>query len=73
MEDELEPNTIKREIVALVMESALYFTVPLQGRLQFIKFFSQPAVLNAIFDPQIHHEARMNDLTNHEEIWINFS
>jgi hypothetical protein len=73
MEDELEPNTIKREIVALVMESALYFTVPLQRRLQFIKFFSQPAVLNAIFYPQIQQEPRMNDLTNHEEIWINFS
>jgi hypothetical protein len=54
MEDELEPNTIRREIVALVMESASYFNIPLQRRLQFIKFFSQPAVLNAMFGPQIH-------------------
>jgi hypothetical protein len=35
---------IKREIVAAFMKSPLYFTIPLDKRLAFIKFFSQPTV-----------------------------
>jgi hypothetical protein len=62
---------IKREILAIVMKSPLYFTIPLQGRLQFIKFFSQDAVFNEIFDPQICQEDRKDDdLKKHEEIWF---
>jgi hypothetical protein len=49
----MEALKIKREIVAILMKSPLYFTVPPQVRLQFVKFFSQPPVFNAISDPQI--------------------
>jgi hypothetical protein len=41
-------HKIKREIVALFMESPLYFTIPLQKRLEFIRFFSQQPVFNNI-------------------------
>ena len=39
---------IKREIVAVFMESPLYFTIPLKKRLEFIMFFSQQPVYNHI-------------------------
>ena len=39
---------IKREIVALVMESPLYFTIPLRKRLDFIRFLSQQSVFMQI-------------------------
>jgi hypothetical protein len=58
----VEPLKIKREIVALVMKSPLYFTVPLQRRLQFIKFFSQQAVFNAICECQIYAAIQKDDL-----------
>ncbi len=32
---------IKRELLAVLMESPFYFTIPLKRRLEFIKFFSQ--------------------------------
>ena len=51
---------IKREIVASVMESRLYFTIPLQERLQFIKFFSQPPVFNAISNLKIRQADRQD-------------
>jgi hypothetical protein len=37
---------LKREIVAAFMDSPLYFTIPLDKRLVFIKFFSQPTVFS---------------------------
>jgi hypothetical protein len=42
----METPKIKREIVAAFMESPLYFTIPLDKRLVFIKFFSQPTVFS---------------------------
>jgi hypothetical protein len=56
------PLKIKREIVSIVMESSFYFTIPLQRRLQFIKFFSQQPVFNAILDPQLCQADRKDDL-----------
>jgi hypothetical protein len=54
----MDDRKIKREIVASVMESRLYFTIPLWERLQFIKFFSQQSVFNAISNPKIHQANR---------------
>jgi hypothetical protein len=54
----MEPLKIKKEIVAVVMKSPSYFTIPLQRRLQFIKFFSQQKVFNAILDPPLGQVAR---------------
>jgi hypothetical protein len=39
---------IKREIVAVFMESPLYFSIPLKKRLEFIIFFSQQPVYNHV-------------------------
>ena len=44
----MENSKIKREIVAMVMKSPHYFTIPLSRRLQFIKFFSQESVFHLI-------------------------
>ena len=44
----METRKIKREIVAVLMESPLYFTIPLKKRLEFIMFFSQQPVYNHI-------------------------
>jgi hypothetical protein len=44
----MESAKIKREIVALFMESPLYFTIPLKRRLEFVMFFSQKPVYNHI-------------------------
>ena len=43
----MEPLKIKREVVAAFMKSPLYFTIPLDKRLVFIKFFSQPTVYSS--------------------------
>ncbi|MGA9755163.1 MAG: hypothetical protein WBV23_08455 [Desulfobaccales bacterium] len=40
----MERHKIKREIVAVFMESPFYFTIPVKKRLEFIKFFSQKPV-----------------------------
>ena len=40
----MERHKIKREIVAVFMESPFYFTIPVKRRLEFIKFFSQKPV-----------------------------
>jgi hypothetical protein len=40
---------IKRDLLAILMESPLYFTIPLKRRLEFIKFFSQQAVYELIW------------------------
>ncbi|MFZ0050723.1 MAG: hypothetical protein WAK96_03025 [Desulfobaccales bacterium] len=39
---------IKREIMAVLMESPLYFTIPLRKRLEFLKLFSQQSVPHRI-------------------------
>jgi hypothetical protein len=44
----MERTKIKREIVAVFMQSPFYFTIPLQERLEFINFFSQHPVYNHI-------------------------
>jgi hypothetical protein len=38
---------IQRKLLAILMESPLYFTIPLKRRLEFIKFFSQRFVNNS--------------------------
>jgi hypothetical protein len=43
----METLKIKREVVAAFMKSPLYFTIPLDKRLEFIKFFSQPTVYSS--------------------------
>jgi hypothetical protein len=49
----VKTHKIKREIVALVMESPLYFTIPLRKRLDFIKFLSQQTVFDKVSDLDI--------------------
>jgi hypothetical protein len=44
----METPKIKREIVAVFMESPLYFTIPLKKRLEFLMFFSQQPVYDNI-------------------------
>jgi hypothetical protein len=39
---------IKREILAVLMESPFYFTIPLKRRLEFLKFCSQKSVYHRI-------------------------
>jgi hypothetical protein len=46
----METSKIKREIVAVLMESPLYFSIPLKKRLEFIMFFSQKTVYNLILE-----------------------
>lgn len=41
---------IERKILAVLMESPFYFTIPLQRRLEFLKFFSQQSVYNEIYE-----------------------
>jgi hypothetical protein len=48
----MESRKINKEIVAIFMESPLYFTVPLERRLKFIKFFSQKPVFNTMYNPK---------------------
>ena len=38
----------KKELLAVLMESPLYFSIPLQKRLEFIKFFSQQSVYHQL-------------------------
>jgi hypothetical protein len=45
---------IKKEIVAVFMESPLYFTIPLKKRLEFIMFFSQKPIYNHICELNEH-------------------
>jgi len=46
----MDTSKIKREIVAVFMESPFYFTIPLKKRLEFIMFFSQKPVYNQIVE-----------------------
>jgi hypothetical protein len=50
----METPKIKREIVAVLMESPLYFTIPLKKRLEFIMFFSKQPIYNYICDLNKH-------------------
>ncbi len=40
---------IKKELVAVLMESPFYFTIPLHKRLKFIMFFAQHSVYQRIW------------------------
>jgi hypothetical protein len=68
----MEALKIKREIMAVVMKGPLYFTIPLQRRLQFIKFFSQQSVFNAILDPQLRQGVRKDDLKRLDRALVKF-
>ncbi len=46
----MERHKIKREIVAVFMESPFYFTIPVKRRLEFIKFFSQKPVCRHVWN-----------------------
>jgi hypothetical protein len=48
----MESRKINKEIVAIFMESPLYFSIPLERRLIFIKFFSQKPVFNTMHNPK---------------------
>jgi hypothetical protein len=50
----MEEAKIKKEIVAIFMESPFYFTIPLAKRLAFIKFFSQKSIYRTIIDTGLH-------------------
>jgi hypothetical protein len=50
----MKTRKIKREIVAVFMESPLYFTIPLKKRLEFIMFFSQQLVYKNICELNKH-------------------
>ena len=45
---------IKREILAVFMESPIYFTIPLKTRLEFLKFFSQKSVYHRLCEYNEH-------------------
>jgi hypothetical protein len=44
----MERAGIRRELLRVLMESPLYFTIPLQRRLELIKFFSQQSVYQLV-------------------------
>ena len=50
----MERRKIRREIVAVFIESPLYFTIPLKKRLEFIMFFSQQPIYNHICELNKH-------------------
>jgi hypothetical protein len=50
----VENRKIKREIVAVFIESPLYFTIPLEKRLEFIIFFSQQPIYGHICELKEH-------------------
>ncbi len=51
---QMPKSKAKRKILAVFMESPLYFTIPLQRRLEFLKFFSQQSVYKRIFEHNPH-------------------
>jgi hypothetical protein len=61
----METRKIKREIVAVFMESPLYFTIPLKRRLNFVKFFSQQPIYNHICELNEHQRRGKRDLKHH--------
>ena len=46
--------TIKKGLLALLMDSPFYFTIPLRRRLEFLKFISQHSVYNRISEYNEH-------------------
>jgi hypothetical protein len=46
----METFKIKRKIVAVFMETPLYFSIPLKKRLEFTIFFSQKPIYNRIIE-----------------------
>ncbi len=52
---------IKREILAVLMESPFYFTIPLRKRLEFLKSFSQQSVHHRICE---YNELRVSGKSN---------
>jgi hypothetical protein len=50
----METPKIKRELVAIFMESPLYFTIPLKKRMEFIMFFSQQPIYDHICELNEH-------------------
>jgi hypothetical protein len=50
----METRKIKRELVAVFIESPLYFTIPLKKRLEFIMFFSQQPIYDHICELNKH-------------------
>jgi hypothetical protein len=49
---------IKRELLAVLMESPFYFDIPLPRRLEFIIFFSQQSVYNLVYE---HNKQLISD------------
>jgi hypothetical protein len=47
-------KSIKRDILAVFMESPFYFTIPLRRRLEFLRFFSQKSVYHRICEYNEH-------------------
>jgi len=45
---------IERDLLAILMESPLYFSIPLKRRLEFIRFFSQQGVYELIWEHNKH-------------------
>jgi hypothetical protein len=41
---------IEKKILAVLMESPFYFSIPLPRRLEFLKFFSQRSIYNRILE-----------------------
>ena len=61
----MQTPKIKREIVAVFMESPLYFSIPLKKRLEFIMFFSQQSVYNQIGEL---NEKHISDISTDDEL-----
>ena len=56
---------IRREILAVFMESPLYFTIPLRKRLEFLNYFAQQSVYHWIWE---YEELRINGKSNFEAV-----
>ncbi len=61
----MEMPAIKREIVAVLMESPFYFSIPLKKRLIFIKFFSQQPICTQLSKFNENLRCGERDLKNH--------
>jgi hypothetical protein len=63
--DPMKTRKIRREIVAVFMESPLYFSIPLKKRLEFILFFSQQPVYNNFSELNNPHSGK----SLHKSAW----
>jgi hypothetical protein len=59
---------IKREILAILIESPFYFTIPLRKRLEFLKLFSKYSVPHRIHE---YKELRIVGKSDFEEAALN--